>query len=321
MMKIHKDGYYNAICCVCGKKVHRKPHELKKIKNVHCSKECFAKAKKKYMKGTLNHQYGLRGENNSSWKGGRKISSYGYILIYKPEHPFANGDGNIFEHRLVAEEFLLDGDNSIEVGGIRYLSPEYEVHHKNGNKKDNSVENLVVLSKEEHRRLHNKMNLKYMVRDRKGRIASICKNKKEGIRIKLKQNAKKPTVATKYSAGFDLYCAEEKEITVNPGEVYIFDTGVSVELQKGTFGGLYARSGLSTKQGMMLVNGVGIIDADYRNSIKVPLRNMGDKPQTIKPNDRIAQLIVQKFEEVEFDVVDELSPTKRGTGGFGSTGR
>lgn len=142
----------------------------------------------------------------------------------------------------------------------------------------------------------------------------------EIVRIKLKENAKKPTVATKYSAGYDLYCAEEKDITVNPGEVYVFDTGVAIELPEGTFGGLYARSGLSTKRGMMLVNGVGVIDRDYRNYIKVPLRNTGKEPQTIKPNDRIAQLVIHKYEQFEMREVDELTQTDRGTGGFGSTG-
>ena len=318
---MHKEGYYNAVCCVCGKPVHRKPHELSKTKNIHCSRTCFAKAKKEYMRGEANHQYGLRGDKNASWKGGRKISSYGYVLIWKPDHPFANGDGNIFEHRLVAEKYLLDDENSVVIDGIRYLSPEYDVHHKNENKTDNTVDNLVVMTKSEHMSLHDHKNMSYMVRDRKGRIAKVRRESGCTVRVKLKKNAKKPTVATRYSAGYDLYCAEEADITVNPGDVYLFDTGVAIELPAGMFGGLYARSGLSTKRGMMLVNGVGVIDEDYRNYIKVPLRNMSNEPQTIKPNDRIAQLIIQEYTRAELIPVDELSSTERGTGGFGSTGR
>ena len=318
---MHKDGYYNAVCCVCGKPVHRRPSDLLKSKNVHCSRECFAKAKKEYMKGSGNHQFGLKGEKNASWKGGRKLSSYGYVLVYKPEHPFANGDGNVFEHRLVAEQYLLNGKNSVVINGSKYLSPEYEVHHKNGIKTDNSLENLAVLTKSEHTSVHDRENMSYTVRDRKGRIAKMTKGGERTVRVKLKKNAKKPTVATQHSAGYDLYCAEDKDVTVNPGDVYLFDTGVAVELPEGMFGGLYARSGLSTKRGMMLVNGVGVIDEDYRNYIKVPLRNMSKEPQTIKPNDRIAQLIIQEYTHAELIPVDELSSTERGTGGFGSTGR
>ena len=273
------------------------------------------------MSGKANHQYGLKGDKNASWKGGRTISSYGYVLIYSPDHPFANGDGNIFEHRRVAERFLLNEENSVAINGKKYLSPEYEVHHKNENKTDNSVENLVVLTKSEHRSLHNVEDLRYLVRDRKGRIAKMKKGNGKPIRIKLKKGAKKPTVATKHSAGYDLYCAEENDITVDPGEVYLFDTGVAIELPEGMFGGLYARSGLSTKRGMMLVNGVGVIDEDYRNYIKVPLRNMGKEPQLIRPNDRIAQLIIQEYARAELIPSDELSDTERGLGGFGSTGR
>ena len=318
---MHNEGYYNVVCCICGKPVHKKPYELSKNKNVYCSRKCFAKAKKEYMKGSGNHQYGLKGDKNASWKGGRKVSSYGYILIMKPDHPFANGDGNVFEHRLVAEQFLLNDKNSVVINGKRYLSPEYEVHHKNGNRTDNSAENLVVLTKSEHISLHNIDKFRHMTRDRKGRIAKMGNENCETIRIKLKKNAKKPTVATKHSAGYDLYCAEEKEVTVNPGDAYLFDTGVAIELPEGTFGGLYARSGLSTKRGMMLVNGVGVIDQDYRNSIKVPLRNMGKDPQTIKPNDRIAQLVIHEYVHAELMEADTLSETERGKNGFGSTGR
>lgn len=318
---MHKEGYYNCVCCVCGKPVHRTESELRKNKNIHCSRECFAIAKREYMKGSGNHQYGLKGDKNASWKGGRKISSYGYVLIYKPEHPYANGDGNVFEHRLVAEKYLLNDENSVVIDGTRYLSPEYEVHHKNENKRDNSVENLIVLTKAEHRSLHNTEDLHYMIRDRNGRIAKMKKGNYETVRIKLKENAKKPTVATKYSAGLDLYCAEKKNITLKPGEAYLFDTGVVMELPEGTFGGLYARSGLSTKRGLMLMNGVGVIDRDYRNSIKVPLRNMGKEPQTIKPNDRIAQLVIQEYVQAELVEADELTVTERGGNGFGSSGR
>lgn len=83
----------NSICKVCGKPFRVKPYQVGVAK--YCSKECHYKAKKEYMKGEKNHQYGLKGEKNASWCGGKRKSSYGYILINKPDHPFANGDGKV----------------------------------------------------------------------------------------------------------------------------------------------------------------------------------------------------------------------------------
>ena len=107
------------------------------------------------MTGENNHQYGLVGEKNSSWQSNEKISIYGYRLIRALDHPFVNGDGFVFEHRLVAEKYLLTQENSIEINGKRYLSPEYMVHHKDGNKLNNTPDNLEVLTKAEHTRVHN----------------------------------------------------------------------------------------------------------------------------------------------------------------------
>ena len=110
------------------------------------------------MKNEGNHQYGLKGELNSSWKGGKRKSVYGYYLIYFPEHPFANGDGMVFEHRLVAEQFLLTETNSVEINGKRYLSPDFVVHHKDGDKTNNDVSNLEIMTLSEHTKYH--MSLK-----------------------------------------------------------------------------------------------------------------------------------------------------------------
>lgn len=107
--------------------------------------------------GENNSQYGLKGYLNPSWKSDERISSYGYKLIRRLDHPFANCDGFVFEHRLIAEEFLLTDECSVEVDGKRYLSPEYCVHHIDHNKLNNSVDNLIVMKKGEHVSLHNKM--------------------------------------------------------------------------------------------------------------------------------------------------------------------
>ena len=311
----------NSICPICGKEFYVKPSQKKKCKNNYCSKECLYESTRIRMSGENNHQYGLRGKENSSWKGGVRKSSYGYNLVYCPEHPFANGDGYVFEHRLVAEKHLLTEENSVVVDGKRYLSREYCVHHINENRTDNRAENLIVMKKGEHVAMHNKEKMKHCIKDRKGRILRIGKKGENEIPIKVLERAKKPTKGTLYSAGYDLYCAEKEAVTLEPMEHYLFDTGVAFELPENTFGALYVRSGLATKKGIMLMNGVGVIDRDFRDTVKVPLINMGKCAQTIEPNDRIAQLIITPYVVDELRVVEKLSSTVRGTGGFGSTGK
>lgn len=153
----HKEGYFNCKCPVCNKKFHLKPYMLKKYKTHYCSKECHRLAKKEYMKGEKNHQYGLKGDKNSSWKSNKKITSYGYIKIRNLEHPFKDCDGFVFEHRLIVEKYLLNNDNSIEIKGKKYLKPEYIVHHKDFNKLNNDISNLQIMTLEEHTSLHSKL--------------------------------------------------------------------------------------------------------------------------------------------------------------------
>lgn len=146
----------NTVCPICGKKFHVKPYHKKKCINNYCSKECHIEAKKGYMKGEKNHQYGLKGKLNASWKKDKRISSYGYILVRQLQHPFRNGDDMVFEHRLVAEKYLLNEDNSIEIDGKKYLRPDFIVHHIDGNKKNNDINNLKIMTLSEHTSYHMK---------------------------------------------------------------------------------------------------------------------------------------------------------------------
>ena len=98
-------------------------------------------------------------------------------------------------------------------------------------------------------------------------------------------------------------------------------TGLAMEIPEGYFGGIFARSGLSAKEGLRPANCVGVVDADYRGEIKVALHNDGEVAREIKPEQKIAQLVVTPFLSVEFDEVNELSETVRGVGGFVSTGK
>lgn len=131
-----------------------------------------------------------------------------------------------------------------------------------------------------------------------------------------------PTRGTEFAAGYDLYACPTGEdvVFIKPGETKVIGTGLSMEIPVGTFGGVYPRSGLSTKYGLRCANCVGVIDADYRGEIMVGLHNDSDQERIVSYGDRIAQLIVQPFFNLEFVEADELSNTIRGAGGYGSTG-
>ena len=130
-----------------------------------------------------------------------------------------------------------------------------------------------------------------------------------------------PKAATEFSAGADLCAAIAAAVTVAPGETAMIPTGIAIELERGTVGLIYARSGLASKRGLAPANKVGVIDCDYRGEVKVALHNHGPEPQTVESGERVAQLVVAPYIPCEFEEADELSETVRGDGGFGSTGR
>jgi dUTP pyrophosphatase len=120
------------------------------------------------------------------------------------------------------------------------------------------------------------------------------------------------------AAGYDLYATVTANIP--PHHTVLIGTGLAMEIPKGYFGGIFARSGLATKQGIRPANCVGVIDSDYRGEVKVALHNDTDTGVDINMGDRIAQLVVIPYQEVDLEFVDSLDDTERGTGGFGSTG-
>lgn len=138
---------------------------------------------------------------------------------------------------------------------------------------------------------------------------------------KLNENAIIPTRGSEYAAGYDLYACTSSSIVIMPHNTVKIGTGLAIELPHGYFGAIFARSGLATKQGLRPSNCVGVCDEDYRGEYVVALHNDTDEPQTINPMERIAQLVVMPYLPVEFNEVNELSETKRGDGGFGSTGK
>lgn len=130
-----------------------------------------------------------------------------------------------------------------------------------------------------------------------------------------------PTRGSAQAAGYDLYFAADPglEIPLYPGQTDFFPTGLQIEVPKGYFGAIFARSGLAAKKGLRPANCVGVIDSDYRGEVKVVLHNDSKEIQYIKGGDRIAQLIFIKYDTIVFEKVEELEETDRGEGGFGST--
>lgn len=137
---------------------------------------------------------------------------------------------------------------------------------------------------------------------------------------KLNGNARIPTYGSDFSAGADLYACLETDITIAPGETKLIHTGLAMEIPTGLVGLIYARSGLASKKGLAPANKVGVIDSDYRGEIMVALHNHGTVSQAVTDGERIAQIVFTPFYAADFNVVDELADTARGTGGFGSTG-
>ena len=110
-------------------------------------------------------------------------------------------------------------------------------------------------------------------------------------------------------------------ITLNPMERQLIPTGLFIELPIGYEAQVRARSGLSIKYGITLINAIGTVDSDYRGELKVPLVNLGNEPFVIKHGERIAQLVVTKHDIVQWEIVERLEDTDRGSGGFGHTGK
>jgi dUTP pyrophosphatase len=130
-----------------------------------------------------------------------------------------------------------------------------------------------------------------------------------------------PAYETSGSAGMDIRARLDAPLTLQPAKRAVIPTGLFLELPSGYEAQIRARSGLAARAGIGMVNGIGTIDSDNRGEIKVTLINWGEKPVTICHGDRIAQMVVAKYENVTWEEVEEVVQTKRGEGGFGHTGK
>lgn len=138
---------------------------------------------------------------------------------------------------------------------------------------------------------------------------------------RLNPEAELPIRGTFGSAGYDICANLEEDVTINPGECVKISTGFATSFRKDYVALIFSRSGLATKNGLVVAQGTAVIDSDYRGEWFVPLFNQSDKPQIVRSGDRIAQLVIQPVCKIKAIEVDELNQTRRGAGGFGSTGK
>jgi dUTP pyrophosphatase len=146
----------------------------------------------------------------------------------------------------------------------------------------------------------------------------------KGIPVRIKRvrpAASIPCYQTEHAAGVDLHAALEEPFVLHPWERALVPTGIAMEIPPGYEGQVRPRSGLALRHGIALVNSPGTVDADYRGEVGVILVNLGSEPFRVENGERIAQMVFARCERADFLVVDELSETGRGAGGFGHTGR
>ena len=130
-----------------------------------------------------------------------------------------------------------------------------------------------------------------------------------------------PAYATDLSAGMDLKADIAEPVTLGPLQRAVIPTGLYIALPEGTEAQIRPRSGLAARQGITVLNSPGTVDADYRGEIKVILVNLSDTAAAINPGDRIAQMVIARYEKIQWEETESLEETSRGEGGFGSTGR
>lgn len=129
-----------------------------------------------------------------------------------------------------------------------------------------------------------------------------------------------PVYATEHSSGLDISSSSQQDLVLQPMQTILIPTNLVLEIPEGYEGQVRPRSGLAIKHNIGILNSPGTIDSDYRGELKILLTNFGNEPFTVKFGDRIAQLVIAKAEKVQIELADELTSTKRDSGGFGHTG-
>lgn len=157
--KLNNPNYIS--CANCGKLTYKKPREQKKSRTnlLCCSRECTGGIRKIIYNGENNPNFGNGGINSPLHKSDKRMNVHGYILMaLQEERPFAIDGFWIREHRYIAEKYLMTDEQSVTIDGKKYLNPIYDVHHKDGDKTNNNLSNLQILTRSEHQKLHWKLN-------------------------------------------------------------------------------------------------------------------------------------------------------------------
>lgn len=140
------------------------------------------------------------------------------------------------------------------------------------------------------------------------------------IRIINKSKSSLPTYQTEGAAGMDLYANLDEPVIIEKGKIKLIPTGLFIALPLGYEAQIRSRSGMTLKHGIVVANGIGTIDCDYRGEIQIILINLGEKDYTINPGERIAQMVINQYSKAVFEEVEVLDDTLRGEGGFGHSG-
>lgn len=305
-----KNSKHNATCYICKTTFHIKASQL--AKRIHkdkitCSRACSAVARKELMSGENNHQFGLKGELNSSHLSDIRISSYGYILVKHDTHPLSHYDGYMLLHRLVYEEYLRttnDYTYLTEIDGKWVLNPAFVVHHIDENKLNNSLSNLELSTLAEHSARHSEDRT--IIRDSLGRISTVVGEIKSGTLVRNKR----------LDAGQDI--KSSIALTIPAKESAVVSTGLVINVPEGYVGLVWSRSGLSVKHKLEV--GAGCIDSGYNGEVLVHLYNHGSCDYTVEVGDKIAQLLTLPVSLGSYEQVDEFKESQRGSDGFGSSG-
>lgn len=169
----------NVICSICGKKFHMKQSHIDNRKHsICCSRNCSSKWRTRFMVGSNNHQFGLTGDKNSSFKS-YTTERHDYLYDYAPEHPFADKNGRVRQHRLIAEKHHKNNPRVafVKINGEYYIRQDYDVHHIDFSTQNNDPKNLIILTRGQHTSIHNRT--REIIRDIKtGRILGM---KKTGV--------------------------------------------------------------------------------------------------------------------------------------------
>lgn len=169
----------NCICEICGKEFHLKPSQLKKYNHHCCSTECLNKLKSILYTREGNHQYGLKGELNSSFKGNEILKNNNGLIeirVYDPSHPYCDKNGRVLKHRLIVEKNykIFDKKYFETINGRVVLKRSSHVHHLNEDHSDNRIDNLIPVTRSEHRIIHN-LGIEIIRDPTNGKITGVLK--------------------------------------------------------------------------------------------------------------------------------------------------